>query len=275
MKRWNLGFTLIELLVAIGIITLLVGILLPALAGARRQAKCTECQNNLHQLGLSMHIYAGDYSGQYPRTGRGHWLFDVAYSTTDYVLKTGGDRENFYCPLEGVKNPHEDIFWRATECWQYNARELGNRPEPASFPVLLDPPGVTVDNRDTFFRITGYLWLLGPTPGFERLRPAPWEGTPPRSWLTSSSQAGAAETEFIVDITVSTGREAATAQFHDIEAGLWDWGIKDKTAHLDRRLQPQGGHALYGDGHVVWRPMKDLQVRFTVKGEGRAPYHWW
>lgn len=275
MKRRGYGFTLIELLVVIAIIALLTGILLPALSSARRRAKCTRCQNNLHQLGLSMMIYAGDYNGQYPRTGEGNWLFDVAYSTTDYVLKTGGEPEMFYCPLEGVKNPDDDIFWRATECWRYNARDLGCRPEPESYPVWLDPPGITVNNRDTFFRITGYFWLLGPTPGFESLRPTPWEGTPSRSWLTSSSQNGAANTEFIVDITVSTERDRRAGQFYDLQGGLLDWGIKDKTAHLDRHLRPKGGHALFGDGRVQWRDMNELQVRFTLGGKGKSPYHWW
>ena len=275
MKRRTPGFTLIELLVVIGIISILVGIMLPALAGARRRARCTQCQNNLRQLGLCMNIYAGDYRGHYPRTGRGNWLFDVAYSTTDYVLKTGGEPKTFYCPLEGVKNPDDDIFWRATECWQYNARDLGSRPEPASFSVKLDPPGIMVDNRDTFFRVTGYFWLLGPTAGFEVFRPSPWEGTPVRSWLTRSSQSGAADTEFIVDITVSTRRERNAGRFYGIHAGLWDWGVEDKTAHMNQHEKPLGGHALFGDGHVKWRDMKDLQVRFTLKGEDKSPYHWW
>jgi prepilin-type N-terminal cleavage/methylation domain-containing protein len=55
------AFTLIELLVVIAIIALLVAILLPALAGARRAARTTLCAAQLQQMGVSTASYGLDH----------------------------------------------------------------------------------------------------------------------------------------------------------------------------------------------------------------------
>lgn len=51
------GFTLIELLVVVGIIALLLAILLPSLAAARKEARAVACATNLRQLGQAVAIY--------------------------------------------------------------------------------------------------------------------------------------------------------------------------------------------------------------------------
>jgi prepilin-type N-terminal cleavage/methylation domain-containing protein/prepilin-type processing-associated H-X9-DG protein len=57
------AFSIIELLVVIGIISLLMAMLFPALAGARQRATSLQCQSNLSQIGMMLQIYANNNNG--------------------------------------------------------------------------------------------------------------------------------------------------------------------------------------------------------------------
>ena len=58
--KGSAGFTLIELLVVIGIIGVLAGLLLPALAYGRFRSKVTVCTGNFRQWGIACATYATD-----------------------------------------------------------------------------------------------------------------------------------------------------------------------------------------------------------------------
>jgi prepilin-type processing-associated H-X9-DG protein len=62
------GFTLVELLVVVGIVTLMVTILLPAMSKARDASNKSKCASNLHQIGLAILLYQNDNNQSYPRT---------------------------------------------------------------------------------------------------------------------------------------------------------------------------------------------------------------
>ncbi len=72
MRRRTKGFTLIELLVVISVIALLMAILLPALSGARRQAKTVACQSLLRQWGIAFQAYAMGNDGLFMLGWLGH-----------------------------------------------------------------------------------------------------------------------------------------------------------------------------------------------------------
>ncbi|HZW07793.1 MAG TPA: type II secretion system protein [Phycisphaerales bacterium] len=57
------AFSLVELLVVIAVIAVLLSIILPALAGARKTARAAVCRSNLKQFGASAASYAVDFRG--------------------------------------------------------------------------------------------------------------------------------------------------------------------------------------------------------------------
>jgi len=62
------GFTLVELLVVIAVIALLLGILMPALTGARRKSLSIVCSSRMRQISAASMMYAQDNEGQFARS---------------------------------------------------------------------------------------------------------------------------------------------------------------------------------------------------------------
>lgn len=112
------AFTLIELLVVISIIALLIGILLPALASARRVAKNSACLSQIKQIGLTLALYANDYDDYVPYSydDAGTVLFAENYwqrRLQPYLTtKTSGDKNLFLCPSDGPDGDAGTDVWK-------------------------------------------------------------------------------------------------------------------------------------------------------------------
>ncbi len=260
MKRER-AFTLIELLVVIAVIGMLLAVLIPSLQLAKEAARRIVCRNNVRQVALSIKIYTEENDGKFPLNGAGNWLWDVAYSTTDYIIEMGGDRDTFYCPSDPTKSADKPENWQYSQVYGTNPPRW--MPEPKGY-----------DARRLEFRVTGYFWMMD-TEGGRNYQP---QGTPERPWIrTMNDVRNAGEWELVTDATLSTISNPDLASFTEIEGGLHSWlGTYDRTNHLHRSRRNQAGHRLplggniaFVDGHAEWRKFDQMQMRVS------PPSHWW
>jgi prepilin-type processing-associated H-X9-DG protein len=112
------GWTLLEVLVVVGIVAVLVALLLPAVASARRHSKLIQCQSNLRDLGQALHAYAGENGG---------WMYPV-------------DKD----PDTGKPRTHHGINLPPHERWPALVYKMSS----VAGPLPYDPASYTMDPYD-------------------------------------------------------------------------------------------------------------------------------
>lgn len=240
MKRTGRkGFTLVELLVVIGIIAVLIGILLPAMARARNQATKIKCAAQLRNLGQAFIMYANANRGKMPqhRSAAQQWLWDFAVESRDALMRYGAVRENYYCPAFPEQN--------VAAAWDFNPGNfsvmgyyfLTTRLDTNSKPMVVGNGAGQFPSLQTSFSKRQYI---------DSLRP--------KFTVTNSALPGysyqptkPSEVELITDCIIRQN-----------SGSNWgaDGGLKGHvTSHMDKSL-PAGANIFFLDGHVDWRAFK-------------------
>jgi len=127
------AFSLVELIVVIGIIALLISILMPTLAKARRAAINTQCAANLRQIAVAFNNYLIDSRGSVfwrapdvNQDGVEWYVYGGRETGNAYVgpqgdlfnkiiprplnKYVGGQLKVFYCPSDDVIAPWSDMY---------------------------------------------------------------------------------------------------------------------------------------------------------------------
>jgi prepilin-type N-terminal cleavage/methylation domain-containing protein/prepilin-type processing-associated H-X9-DG protein len=130
------GFTIIELLVVLAIIGVLIGLLLPAVQGAREAARRLSCTNNLKQIGLALHHYESTHrcfpaAGYYPRRATASDTYSAQARLLSYI-----EQSNVYLQIDfGLPATSQPTVVEQRIALYLCPDELNDRPRTNSSPV--------------------------------------------------------------------------------------------------------------------------------------------
>lgn len=161
-REFRFGFTLVELLVVVGIISILMAILIPALGKVRQQARRIIGIGNMRQVVTALSCYADDDRGRYPPSvatlGIGnYWNWQEPTYLTAYRKRSPAthrsvsaylhcylpDADTLFCPSAPVKYKYLQEAWDAGDDW--------NNPDIAPLPEAL------LGTYCLYWNYTGYL----------------------------------------------------------------------------------------------------------------------
>ena len=157
---------MIEVLVVIAIITVLAGLLLPAISKAKAAGRATACLSNLHQIGLGLQLYVQDNDNKLP------WCRDRsldpfitnappnsnALPTVDLVLSNhAGSVRIFHCPSDTSGRDQQSKFQQSGSSYSWNSLLNGQDADHLNvLKIHFDPHQIPVMfDKEAFHRARG------------------------------------------------------------------------------------------------------------------------
>jgi prepilin-type N-terminal cleavage/methylation domain-containing protein len=224
-RNRNRGFTLIELLTVMAIISLLIGLLLPALAQARAKAQMSRDQSQIKQIHQSWVNFAREYDGAFPTPG---------------LIDRLPDPDLGEIPGRGPEDPEvndSQSMYSACIMQQYFAPQMTIAPtEPSGFVLVKDD----------------YDWSLYDPVGQDQY----WDDTL-KCDLDSLCHASYAHTPIYGDRKIRHWRDSMDSKFAVLGTrGVENGSINDQDYYESVTLEFHGGRKqwvgliCYNDNHV-------------------------
>jgi prepilin-type N-terminal cleavage/methylation domain-containing protein len=133
MRDTEKAFTLVELLVVLSIMVMLLGILMPALAAARRVAYKTACKQNLHGCALAFRMYLDDNKSIMPIITN---MPNAKPPVTDNPIPVYAVLGKYLSGPQALKcpaDPQAKYFREQGSSYEYNTRLAGENIEKSRF----------------------------------------------------------------------------------------------------------------------------------------------
>jgi prepilin-type N-terminal cleavage/methylation domain-containing protein len=133
-ERKQIGFTLVELLVVIAVISILLGILVPAVNMAKQYAMSTVCKTNLKAIGIAFRMYLDENGDVMPPASAMPSImdetFEFKYGIAHFIVPFLSSEKSLKCPADrGADRTDDTHSYFETEgtSYEYNTRLGGKK----------------------------------------------------------------------------------------------------------------------------------------------------
>lgn len=257
------GFSIVEVLVTLGVLSMLMGFLLPAVHRTREAARRTQCRNNLKQLGIALHNYDSIHRAFPPGSVPAAWSFKAMLlpQLGDAVGFSQIDFSNNIDPLSG---------WYSCGPESLRLAQVSVEPDRVSRPVFYCPSDPSAGSGLPGWRKGNYLGVSGDGVGDVTTA---WEHRPGvplpparKGTLFFCSHVSVADLHDGTSSTIVVGERGVQGYAADLCAGFgtserFSWlatggglrecirGNPENDLHFWSH-HSHGTHFLFGDGHV-------------------------